>query len=95
MDSIDSVNINSVVEYACAPVREITSSSRALPFNYSSSEPTNNQDVGRVIIHPFIYDIPESYGIAPGQLTPRAWCHMDRMLMLWRDLLKKDPSVAI
>lgn len=46
-------------------------------------------------IHPFFYDVLESYGIAPGQLTPLAWSHMVGMLMIWEDLFQKTPSVAI
>lgn len=29
-----------------------------------------------LLIHPFFYDILESYKIAPTQLSPLAWCHM-------------------
>lgn len=37
-------------------------------------------------IHSFFCDVLDSYGIAPGNLTPLAWCHMAGMLMLRGDL---------
>lgn len=49
------------------------------------------------LIHPYSCAtcLIESYGIAPGQLTPLAWCYMGGFLMLWGDLFNRAPSVAI
>lgn len=41
----------------------------------------------------FFVRVLNSYGIAPAQLTPFAWCHMLGMLMLWRSLGFEEPSV--
>lgn len=46
-------------------------------------------------IHPFFYDVLDSYGIAPGKMTPHAWCQMAGMLLLWGDLHRRVPSVDV
>lgn len=46
-------------------------------------------------VHPFFILILGSYGIAPGQLTPFAWCHLLGTYFLWSDLGFNEPSVDI
>lgn len=48
-----------------------------------------------VPIHPFFISILDSYGIAPGQLTPFAWCHMMGVYYIWTDLGFGVPSLNV
>lgn len=41
----------------------------------------------------FFVRVLNSYGIAPAQLIPFAWCHLLGVLLLWRYLGFEDPSV--
>lgn len=46
-------------------------------------------------IHPFFISVLDSYGIAPAQLNPFAWCHMMGALFIWSDLGFGEPSLNI
>lgn len=46
-------------------------------------------------VHPFFISILGSYGLAPGQLTPFAWCNLLGSYFLWSDLGFGEPSLNI
>lgn len=48
-----------------------------------------------VPIHPFFISILGSYGIAPTQINPVAWCHMMGVFLLWDDLGFGEPSLNV
>lgn len=48
-----------------------------------------------VPIYPFFISILESYGIAPGQLVPFAWCHMMGVYFIWTKLGFGVPSLDV
>lgn len=53
-----------------------------------------NLGVG-IPVHPFFISVLDSYGIAPSQITPVAWCHMMGTFLIWFDLGFGDPSLDI
>lgn len=46
-------------------------------------------------VHPFFISVLGSYGIAPGQLTPFAWCNLLGTYFLWLDLGFEEPSLDV
>lgn len=46
-------------------------------------------------VHPFFISVLNSYGLAPGQLTPFAWCNLLGTYFFWSDLGFGEPSLNV